>query len=103
MGSSGMTTPSEAGAWFADHPVLCILGLSALLGGLQANRGPVGVLVGFLIGVSLFGGIRSVEWLALRRGGENAAQRARQAAPLVVLAVFAVITVVLFVVVPVVA
>jgi hypothetical protein len=93
-----MTDGSRGGEWLTAHPVAGIFGISALIGALQIDRGPVGVLVGFLISALGFGGVHAAERSAFRRGGEDAERRVRRNASLVLFGVLALGTLALFVI-----
>lgn len=93
-----MTDPSGKGEWLATHPVVGTVAISAVIGALQLDRGPVGALVGFLISAFIFGGAHAGEQFAFRRGGEDAARRARRGASWVIFGVLALGTLALFVI-----
>ena len=93
-----MTEPSGKGGWLTTHPVAGIVAISAVIGALQLDRGPVGALVGFLISAFIFGGAHAAERFAFRRGGEDAGRRARRGASWVIFGVLALGTLGLFVI-----
>jgi hypothetical protein len=72
--------------------------MSAVIGALQLDRGPVAALVVFLMSALVFGGVHAAERSAFRRGGEDAERRVRRDASLVIFGVLALGTVGLFVI-----
>lgn len=72
--------------------------MSAVIGALQLDRGPVAALAVFLMGGLVFGGVHAAERSAFRRGGEDAERRVRRDASLVIFGVLALATLGLFVI-----